>query len=93
MFISVWEQIFVKMVLSSLYNSREEPMKKIILAAGIAAGCATPALADFFIVREGPSGPCRVVATRPTDTKIVVVGNKAYKVRTEAEKELAVVCK
>jgi hypothetical protein len=68
-------------------------MKKIILAAGIAVVCATPALADFFIVREGPSGPCRVVETRPTDTKIVVVGNKVYKVRAEAEKEIAVVCK
>jgi hypothetical protein len=68
-------------------------MKKIILAAGIAAVFATPALADFFIVRDGPSGPCRVVETRPTDTKIVVVGNKAYKVRAEAEKEVAVVCK
>jgi hypothetical protein len=69
-------------------------MKIKMLAAAIAATAfATPALADFFIVRDGPSGPCRVVETRPTDTKIVVVGNKAYKVRAEAEKEVAVVCK
>jgi hypothetical protein len=69
-------------------------MRTRILAAAIAATAfATPALADFFIVREGPSGPCRVVETRPTDTKIVVVGNKAYKVRAEADKEIAVVCK
>jgi hypothetical protein len=85
--------LFGNTVLYQLNNSREDTMKKIILAAGIAAACATPALADFFIVREGPSGPCRVVETRPTDTKIVVVGNKAYKVREEAQKELAVVCK
>jgi hypothetical protein len=44
-------------------------------------------------VREGPTGACGVVETRPTDTKIVVVGNKAHKVREEAEKEIAVVCK
>ena len=69
-------------------------MKKTMLAAAIAATAfATPAFADFFIVRDGPSGTCRVVETRPTDTKIVVVGNKAYKVRAEAEKEIAVVCK
>jgi hypothetical protein len=69
-------------------------MKTTLIAAALAATAfATPALADFFIVREGPSGPCRVVETRPTDTKIVVVGNKAYKVRSEAEKELSVVCK
>ena len=69
-------------------------MKTKLLAATIAAlAFATPALADFFIVRDGPAGPCRVVETRPSDTKIVVVGNKAYKVRAEAEKELTVVCK
>jgi hypothetical protein len=68
-------------------------MKTLIAAAAVATTFATPALADFFIVREGPTGPCRIVETRPADTKIVVVGNKVYKVRAEAEKELAVVCK
>ena len=69
-------------------------MKATLLAATVAvAAFATPALADFWIVREGPTGPCRIVDVRPTDTKIVIVGNKAYKVRDEAEKELAVVCK
>jgi hypothetical protein len=72
--------------------TEETPMK--LLAAVIAlAALSTPALADFWIVREGPTGACRIVETRPTDTKIVVVGNKAYKVRDEAERELAVVCK
>lgn len=69
-------------------------MKAKLLAAAIAATAfATPALADFWIVREGPTGQCKIVETRPTDTKIVIVGNKAYKVRAEAEKELTVVCK
>jgi len=68
-------------------------MKKIIVAAGLLAFVATPALADFWIVREGPTGQCRIVDVRPTDSKIVIVGNKAYKVRDEAQKELAVVCK
>jgi hypothetical protein len=65
---------------------------RIVATVIVASAFATPALADFFIVREG-SGPCRVVETRPADTKIVVVGNKAYKVRAEAEKEISVVCK
>jgi hypothetical protein len=68
-------------------------MKTLIAAAAVATAFATPAFADFFIVREGPTGPCRIVETRPTDTKIIVVGNKVYKVRAEAEKELTVVCK
>jgi hypothetical protein len=69
-------------------------MKTNLLAAAVALSAfATPAFADFWIVREGPTGPCRIVDVKPTDTKIVVVGNKAFKVRAEAEKELAVVCK
>ena len=68
-------------------------MRTRLLAVAIAATAfATPAFADFFIVREG-TGPCRIVEVRPTDTKIIVVGNKTYTVRAEAEKDLAVVCK
>ena len=71
-------------------------MLKLALAISIAAlsAFATPALADFWIVREGNTGPCRIVETRPTDTKIVIVGgNKVYTTRSDAERELAVVCK
>jgi hypothetical protein len=69
-------------------------MKAKLLAVTVVLVASTaPALADFFIVREGPTGPCRIVETRPTDTKIIVVGDKAYKVRAEAEREMAVVCK
>src|SRR5262245_38093143 len=65
---------------------------KVLVAAIAATTFATPVLADFFIVREGASGPCRVVDIRPTDAKTVVVGNKAYTVRAEAEREIATVC-
>jgi hypothetical protein len=68
-------------------------MKIKMLVGAIAATLfATPVLADFFIVREGASGPCRVVDTRPTDARAIVVGNKAYSVRQEAEREIATVC-
>jgi hypothetical protein len=69
-------------------------MKVKLLAAAVAVTAfATPAFADFFIVREGASGPCRIVETRPTDTKILIVGDKVYKSRAEADRELAVVCR
>ncbi|MFL6798706.1 MAG: hypothetical protein ACJ8F3_14945 [Xanthobacteraceae bacterium] len=69
-------------------------MKKAAFAAALAlSAVATPALADYFIVREGPKGPCRVVETRPTQTTIVVVGDKAYKTQDEAQKQVSVVCK
>jgi hypothetical protein len=68
-------------------------MKIKILAGVIAAtSFATPVLADFFIVREGASGPCRVADKRPTDARAIVVGNKAYVAREDAEREIATVC-
>jgi hypothetical protein len=68
-------------------------MKQMMIAALATATLVSPALADFFIVREGKAGQCRIVETRPTDSKIIVVGNKVYKTRGEAEKRLTVVCK
>jgi hypothetical protein len=68
-------------------------MKKLIIATSLVGFIATPALADFYIVRESPTADCKIVETKPADTKIVVIGNKVYKTRDEATKELAVVCK
>jgi hypothetical protein len=36
---------------------------------------------------------CRVVETRPTEKTLVVVGDRAYVTRQEAEKQIKVVCK
>ena len=68
-------------------------MKQLMIAVVATAALASPALADFFIVREGNAGQCRIVETRPADSKIIVVGNKIYKTRADAEKQLTVVCK
>ncbi|MBV9556149.1 MAG: hypothetical protein JO254_03645 [Pseudolabrys sp.] len=65
---------------------------KLFVVAAVITAIATPALADFYIVREG-NADCRIVETKPADTKIVVIGNKVYKTRDEATKEMAVVCK
>jgi hypothetical protein len=54
---------------------------------------ATPALADFWVVRESPTAECKVVETKPADTKMIVSGNKVYKTREEATKELTTICK
>src|SRR4029079_14662892 len=70
---------------------RRGTMKKLIVAVALTGFIATPALADFWIVREDPTGQCRVVETKPTDSKIIIVGNKVYKTRDEATKEIAVV--
>jgi hypothetical protein len=70
-------------------------MKQTVLLGALALSLfATPALADFWIVRDSPTANCRIVETKPTDTKITIVGgNKVYTTRTDAEKEMTVVCK
>ncbi len=68
-------------------------MKRVLLAAGAVAVLSTPALADFWVVREGPSADCKIVETKPTDTKVTIVGNTVYKTRDEATKEMTTVCK
>ena len=68
-------------------------MLRSILIAGLLVSVAAPAFAaEFFIVR-GPDKKCQIVEKRPTDTKMVVVGDKAYVTRDEAQKQLTVVCK
>jgi hypothetical protein len=69
-------------------------MKFVLLAAVAAVTmAATPALADFWIVRESPTAECKVVETKPADTKIIISGDKVYKTRDEATKEITTVCK
>ena len=48
-------------------------MRTTALAAVIAATAfAAPALADFYIVREGASGPCRVVDDTANDVRTIL---------------------
>ena len=48
---------------------------------------------DLFVVRDPSSKTCKVVETRPTDKTIVVIGDKAFVTREEAEKQVKVICK
>ena len=68
--------------------------QKLLMAAAAVTIFATPALADFWIVRDSPTANCRVVEQKPTDTKVTIVGgNKIYTTRADAEKQMTVVCK
>jgi hypothetical protein len=40
-----------------------------------------------------PDKKCEIVEKRPTDAKMVIIGNKAYVSRDEAQKQLTLVCK
>jgi hypothetical protein len=68
-------------------------MLKYVLALAILASGVAPAFAAEFYIVRGPDKKCKIVETRPTEKTIVVIGDKAYVSRAEAEKQLAVVCK
>jgi hypothetical protein len=68
-------------------------MIKYVLPLAILVGGVAPAFAAEFYIVRGPDKKCKIVETRPADTTIVVVGDKAYVSRDEAEKQLDVVCK
>lgn len=66
---------------------------KYVLTLGLAMAVTTPVLAaEYFIVR-GPDKKCKIVETRPTDKTVVVIGDRAYVTREEADRQVKVVCK
>jgi hypothetical protein len=68
-------------------------MIKYVLPVALFIGATAPAFAaEYFIVR-GPDKKCQIVEKRPTDKTMVVIGDKAYVTRDEAQKQLTVVCK
>jgi hypothetical protein len=61
------------------------PIRLLVAAAGLVA-FATPSLAaEYYIVQDSSTKRCTIVEQRPTTQTTVVVGNKAYTTRTEAE--------
>ena len=60
-------------------------IRLLVAAAGLVA-FATPSLAaEYYIVQDSSTKRCTIVEQRPTTQTTVVVGNKAYTTRTEAE--------
>jgi hypothetical protein len=68
------------------------PLKYPLVAAMVLA-FATPALAAEFYIVRGADKKCVVVEQKPTTTETVIVGNKVYTTKTEAEADIKVVCK
>ena len=68
-------------------------MLRYMLPIALVFGFAAPALsAEYFIV-QGSDKKCKIVETRPTDKTVVVIGDRAYVTREEADKQVKVVCK
>jgi hypothetical protein len=60
---------------------------KLILACVLAAGVASPALADFYVVQNSKTHKCSVAKNKPSEKSktVAVVGDgTAYKTKAEA---------
>jgi len=65
----------------------------VLFVTAAALSAAAPAWADYYIVRESAAGPCRIVDSRPADSKSIVGGDRSYADRAVAEKEMPLLCK
>jgi hypothetical protein len=68
-------------------------MTRYVLAAALLVAVAGSAIAQEYFIVRGPDQKCKVVEKRPTEKTVVVIGDKAYVSKQEAEKQVAVVCK
>src|SRR5262245_59534625 len=71
----------------------ERQMLKYVLSLALLIGATASAFATEFYIVRGSDQKCKVVETRPADKTVVVIGDKAYVTRDEAQKQMAVVCK
>lgn len=71
-------------------------MKKKLMLGVIAAVtlfATLPALADYYVVRQGTTGPCAVVEQRPTTMgTVVVAGDRNFATRDDAQQHMAALC-
>lgn len=68
-------------------------LKTLLLGAAAVALFASTASADYYIVQEKATKNCKVVETKPTETTWIQIGPAAFKTKSEADTQVAVVCK
>jgi hypothetical protein len=65
-------------------------MVKAIFGGILLAGLITPAFAadEFWVVQDSTTKKCTIVEQKPTTTTTTVIGNTAFKTRSEAENSM-----
>ncbi len=66
-------------------------MKTILASTAVAMFFVTPSLADYYIVQEPTTHECRIVEERPAPGVGLVIGERGFGVRTEAESHMRTV--
>lgn len=68
-------------------------MKKYAYGAFALMALTTPALAqEYYIVREPDAKECTIVETRPASGAAVVLGDRVFTTREEAQAQVEVLC-
>jgi hypothetical protein len=66
-------------------------MKAILAGAALAVAIVSPALADYFIVQDATTKRCTIVEQRPAPGLGIIVGDRGFGVRLEAENHMKTV--
>jgi hypothetical protein len=66
-------------------------MKTILAGAALAAVFATPSFADFYIIQEPTTKRCTIVEQRPAPGAGIIIGDRGFGVRIEAESHMRTV--
>jgi hypothetical protein len=66
-------------------------MKTILAGAALAVAIVSPALADYFIVQDATTKRCTIVEQRPAPGLGIIVGDRGFGVRLEAENHMKTV--
>ena len=66
-------------------------MKTILAGAALATALVSPALADFYIVQDSNTKRCTIVEQRPAPGVGVVIGDRGFGVRVDAETHMRTV--
>ena len=66
-------------------------MKAILAGAALAVASVSPALADYFIVQDATTKRCTIVEQRPAPGLGIIVGDRGFGVRLEAENHMKTV--
>jgi hypothetical protein len=76
-------------ILSSF--ERRCPMKALLAGAAVATLFATTATADFYVIQEPTTKRCRIVEERPAPGIGVIIGDRGFGVRLDAENHMRTV--
>jgi hypothetical protein len=74
---------------------KEELMKAMLAGVGLGILLGTPAFADFYIVQDPTTKRCRIVEQRPGPGLGIIIGDRGFGVRVDAESHMrtVVVCR